>query len=384
MTKIRLPKSLPRQFRQCGRAAVLAACAAASNAAHALSPTEFFAKVSPSVWLVHTFDKEGMPMGTGSAVVIAPHTLITNCHVLKNVHSFQLQNNDRRYIGRLELWDTVRDVCQVKAALDAPAVELGDSNKVVVGQPVYALGAPKGFELTLSNGLVSALRRDDSRQLANIQTSAPISHGSSGGGLFDVDGRLIGITSSGVDDGQNLNFALPVSWVRELPARHLAAQGKDPRPVAATAATALAPPPEPLPPPLPIPAPAPAPAPVIVRTTRTPPPAPSPAPAAPAAPVVVAAAAPSNMPRVPFLNNARQVEYWNHVNNAPYPKVCVISDNGHWACAEGNRPRDRSQSWDPKVRALKRCAELAGKDCIVFQVDDKIVYQPSAETASQP
>jgi S1-C subfamily serine protease len=365
------PTAPPPRFARCLRAAVLAACLAASAAAQALTPSEFFAKVSPSVWLVLTYDQAGLPLKSGSAVVIAPHTLITNCHVLKGVHSFQLQNEGRRYIGRLELWDTPRDLCQVKAAMDARAVELGDSSRVVVGQPVYALGAPLGYELTLSNGLVSALRQDDTRQLAKIQTSAPISHGSSGGGLFDTDGRLIGITSSGVDDGQNLNFALPVAWVRELPRRHLAAQGKDPRPVAATAATPRDPMPAPLPPPLPVPEPPPA----IVAAPG--------APAAPAAPAPVAAA-PAGLPRIPFLSAVRQAEYWDHVNNAASPKACAISDNGHWACAEGNRPRDRSLPWDPKVRALNRCAEFAGKPCMLFQVDDKIVYQAPAATSTAP
>lgn len=396
------------------RAALLFACASIASAAQALSPSEFFARVSPSVWLVRTFDKAGMPLGTGSAVVIAPHTLITNCHVLKDVQSFQLENEGRRFIGRLELWDTARDVCQVKVPhLEAPAVVLGDSDKVVVGQPVYALGAPKGLELTLSNGIVSGLRHNAPGQLWKIQTSAPISHGSSGGGLFDIDGRLIGITSEGIEEGQNLGFALPVSWVRELPARHAAAGGKDTRPVAVTAPTPRDPDPSPVPPPLPLPSPpalapapvpvpvpAPAPAPTIIARTPAAPkavprPAPAPAPAPVPVPVpapvetptpVIAATAPPAAPlepagpRIPFLNDQRQREYWHYVNEASYPKACAISDNGHYACTGGTRPKDRSLSSDPKTRALKRCAELAGRECLLYQVDDRIVYRPPAPT----
>ena len=390
--------SLPwqRRLRRAARVAVLATCAAASNAVHALSPSEFFAKVSPSVWLVVTFDKDGMELGAGSAVVISPHTLVTNCHVLKQVHSFQLINAGRRYIGRLELWDTPRDLCQVKASMEAPAVELGDSGKLVVGQSVYALGAPKGLELTLSNGLVSALRHDQTGQLALIQTSAPISHGSSGGGLFDNDGRLIGITSSTREDGQNLNFALPVSWVRELPARHRAALGKDPRPVAITAATPQMPVPEPAPPPLPIPetappapaplpTPAPTPAPSPVRPTRPAPvpvlvPRPAPAPVAPAptpAPAVVATAPRSGGARVPFLNDERQGQLWTSYDDQQNPKACAISENGHFACAWGQHPKDRSQSPDPRYRALKRCAQLADQACMLYIVDDLVVYKPA-------
>jgi tetratricopeptide (TPR) repeat protein len=91
---------------------------------------------------------------------------------------------------------------------------------------VYALGAPKGYALTFSEGIISALRPasavidSKSRRLAAqqmIQTTAAISLGSSGGGLFDADGRLIGITTLQDISGQNLNFAMPVESLSALP-----------------------------------------------------------------------------------------------------------------------------------------------------------------------
>jgi tetratricopeptide (TPR) repeat protein len=87
-----------------------------------------------------------------------------------------------------------------------------------VGQRVYAIGAPKGLELTMSDGIISSLRELDSGRY--IQTTAPISPGSSGGGLFDEEGRLIGLPTLYLDKGQQLNFALPVEWVKDLPGRH--------------------------------------------------------------------------------------------------------------------------------------------------------------------
>ena len=390
------------------RTALLLACAALAPAARALTPAEFFAKVAPSVWLVQTYDKSGGWIAQGSAVVVAPDTLITNCHVLSKAKSFDVIHDNMAYVGHLDMWDAARDICQIKAAhLNAPAVALADTSQLVVGQPVYALGNPKGLELTLSNGLLSALRRDDMRRLTQIQTNAPISHGSSGGGLFDADGRLIGITTFNVDEGQNLNFALPVDFIRELPGRHLAVQQGRPMPVSPvpplSKSTTEAPPrptqvrteptpadelpvpapgpaPVPTPPrslvPLPIPAPEPAPAPVPARVTPRTTPAPAPA--------IVATAPPPGTPRIPFLNDRRQAEFRRYVSTEPYPKVCVISDNGHWACAHGKTSPDRVQSWDPMVRALKRCAELAGKACFVYQVDDRIVYQAPAAQASEP
>ncbi len=392
------------------RTAVLLACAGLAPAARALTPAEFFAKVSPSVWLVQTYEKNGAYIAQGSAVVVAPDTLVTNCHVLSKAKSFDVIHDNLAYVGHLDKWDPARDICQITTAahLNAPAVPLADTSQLVVGQPVFALGNPKGLELTLSNGLLSALRRDEMRRLTQIQTNAPISPGSSGGGLFDADGRLIGITTFNVDDGQNLNFALPVDFIRELPGRHLALVQGRPMPVSPvpppSRATAKDGPPRPTQVPttpipadtLPVPAPGAAPPaatpprPLLPPPTATPePPLPAPAPvparvAPRPAPAIVATAPSPDGPRIPFLNDHRQAEMRAYVRNEPTPRVCVISDNGHWACAHGTTAPDRFSSADPKVRALKRCAELAGKACIVYQIDDRIVFQPAEPQAAAP
>jgi hypothetical protein len=78
------------------------------------------------------------------------------------------------------------------------------------------------LELTLSGGLISSLRRTQSEPI--IQTDAAVSGGSSGGGLFDANARLIGITTFGIRGGQNLNFALPVEWIRDASVRGVTAQ----------------------------------------------------------------------------------------------------------------------------------------------------------------
>lgn len=78
---------------------------------------------------------------------------------------------------------------------------------------MYSVGALEGFELSLSDGLISQLRGEI------IQTTAPISPVSSGGGLLDAQGRLIGITTFGHKSGQNLNFAIPAEWIFALSAR---------------------------------------------------------------------------------------------------------------------------------------------------------------------
>jgi tetratricopeptide (TPR) repeat protein len=89
---------------------------------------------------------------------------------------------------------------------------------------VYAIGSPEGLELTFSEGVISALR--DTEGVRMVQTSAAISPGSSGGGLFDAQGNLVGVTTFYLKEGQSLNFALPGEWVSGTLAASTEAVGK--------------------------------------------------------------------------------------------------------------------------------------------------------------
>ena len=106
---------------------------------------------------------------------------------------------------------------------------VGTTKMLKVGAKVYAIGAPKGLELTLSDGIVSSLREVEGGHY--IQTTAAISPGSSGGGLFDESGALVGLITFYFSEGQNLNFAVPVEWVNAL------AQRSTPAPAAAPPVT---------------------------------------------------------------------------------------------------------------------------------------------------
>jgi len=215
---------------------------AAPAAPRSLSASDLYARLAPSVWVVRTYDQDNLRLGQGSAVAIGPQSLVTNCHVLKKAKRVEVSHESTALAATLELWDVSVDLCQLKVpGLTASAVELADEASLQVGQPVYALGAPQGLELTLSSGLISSLRLDPkTRQIGLIQTSAPISPGSSGGGLFDEFGRLIGITTAMIaaENAQNLNLARPVGMVRDLPQRHAAARASKASPTAAPAAPA--------------------------------------------------------------------------------------------------------------------------------------------------
>ena len=187
--------------------------------AEAKTPEEIFVQVSPSVVVVDILNEQGESIGLGSGAVIGAGQVVTNCHVTREAKKLQVRQSGKTFKATLQYADPERDLCQLSApGLQAPPVILGTSKKLRVGQRVYAIGAPKGLELTMSEGLISSLRDYEGSQY--IQTSAAISPGSSGGGLFDDQGQLVGITSFQFIEGQNLNFALPAEWIKQLPQRH--------------------------------------------------------------------------------------------------------------------------------------------------------------------
>jgi S1-C subfamily serine protease len=333
-------------------AALLAALLAPAHAA--LSPTEIFAKISPSIWRVQTYDADGVPLKLGSAVVVAPDTLVTNCHVLKSAARVTVRHEQTRAEARLAMWDTERDVCRlVTTGLKAPAVSLRLSGTLLVGQPVYALGNPEGLDLTMSSGLLSSIRRNERGQVVLLQTSAAISGGSSGGGLFDDQGVLIGLTTLGsvTGDAQNLNFAIPVDWIKELPQRHARLS----KPGAATTAAASA------------------------ATVSTPPVARN-ASAGPClgagqqtGPVLPSDADVVDTSRLPYANEKMRESYRTFLT-CPLPRAFAISEGGKWWYAWSTTPKDPTAPKDPSERALRSCEKSSGARCFLYAVDTRIVY----------
>jgi S1-C subfamily serine protease len=144
----------------------------------------------------------------GSAVAISDHLLLTNCHVVKGRELIKIIREHAVTDAKLVAADIGGDRCVLRAEgiTLLPVTGVRSFGDLAVGEHVYAIGAPRGLELTLSEGLLSGLRHQPGRNL--VQTSAAISPGSSGGGLFDERGNLIGITEMQVAGAaQNLNFA---------------------------------------------------------------------------------------------------------------------------------------------------------------------------------
>lgn len=196
---------------------LIAAVLSGSSAAD-LTPAEIFRAAAPSIVVVETYDEAGNSVGQGSGVTISSQLVVTNCHVFKDAVSAQVVYQTRSSAASLRHSDPDRDLCTLHVpGLTAPAAKLGNTASLQVGERSYAIGAPKGFTLTLTDGLISSLRPIPGGNV--IQTSASISPGSSGGGLFDSQAKLIGITTLYFKDSPQLNFAVPVEWIHELPGR---------------------------------------------------------------------------------------------------------------------------------------------------------------------
>ena len=186
--------------------------AAARLTGRKLSAPEIFRLVSPTLFVVTSRDSNGAITTLGSAVAIARDLVVTNAHVVRGASSIRVTQGEASWPASVAGEDREHDLCQLKVVgLAAAPALVRDSPGLRIGQRVYAVGAPQGLEMTLSEGLISGFR--DYRGQRVMQTSAPISHGSSGGGLFDEMGALVGITTFMLEGGQNLNFAILAEYV---------------------------------------------------------------------------------------------------------------------------------------------------------------------------
>jgi S1-C subfamily serine protease len=149
-------------------------------------------------------------LAQGSAVAVDSSTLITNCHIVDSRPLVYLVNQDGLVPLAIAAARRSGDTCILRAQKDilSAVARIRPFDSLKVGEGVMAIGSPHGFEATLTVGIVSQLRRRGEQRL--VQTTAPISGGSSGGGLFDYGGNLVGITTFSIRDAENLNFAISV------------------------------------------------------------------------------------------------------------------------------------------------------------------------------
>jgi tetratricopeptide (TPR) repeat protein len=203
---------------------LLALLAVMPQFALALTPSQVYEKVKDSIVVVKAYDQKGRQVGLASGVMLPSGDIITNFHVIKAGVRYTVGRGKQAASATLKAGDADKDLCLLTApGLAAKPARLGQAARLKVGEPVYAVGAPQGLELSLSEGIVSQLRGGPP---PIIQTTVAISPGSSGGGLFNAEGELVGITTFYLKDSQSLNFALPVEWIGQVARKkHLVQEG---------------------------------------------------------------------------------------------------------------------------------------------------------------
>ncbi|MED4301248.1 S-layer homology domain-containing protein [Geobacillus stearothermophilus] len=184
-----------------------------------LSRKDIIAK-KESVVTVYAYDENGEEQSQGSGFMVANGLIVTNFHVISGGASFTVvtSNGEEYEIEGVVDYDLDLDVALLKPVdlLPVKPLRLGSIDMVEVGDDVVAIGSPLGLSDSVSTGVVSAIRTLELEQgeADFIQFTAPVTHGSSGGPLFNMYGYVIGIVSFGLGEGE-LNFALAADYVRE-------------------------------------------------------------------------------------------------------------------------------------------------------------------------
>ena len=206
---------------------------AASSSGSSLTTEQVADLVSPSVVVITTeqvvysqwswYGQNQVESGAGSGVIISSDGYILTCaHVVDGASSITVTIGDKDYTATLVGEDTTSDIAVIKIDADGltPAT-VGNSDSLKVGQSVMAVGNPLG-ELggTVTGGMISALNRSVTIQgsssvntMSLIQMDASVSPGNSGGGLFNMNGELVGIVNakSSSSDAEGLGFAIPIN-----------------------------------------------------------------------------------------------------------------------------------------------------------------------------
>jgi V8-like Glu-specific endopeptidase len=201
-------------------AAMLAQNAPSTNKGGRLDIPAISREAHGAVVSIVVSDKNGHPVAQGSGFLISKDgQVVTNYHVIKNGSSAVIKFPDGAFfvVDGVLASDKDRDVAIIKAhGNDFRALTLGDSDRLQVGEEVVAIGSPLSLESTVSNGIVSAIRTVEDEGGKFLQITVPISPGSSGGPLFNMSGKVVGITTSHIKGGENLNFAIPINDVKPM------------------------------------------------------------------------------------------------------------------------------------------------------------------------
>ncbi len=192
-----------------------------------MTASEISEELSDSVFYIEVYDKQVNPLGSGSGFFITNDGVaVTNYHVIDGSYyaSITTVDGSSYLVSEVLAYDEELDVAILridKTSLDGiavpsfPVVTLADSDNIKAGQNVFTIGSPQGLQNTISSGIISNVKQIVGGQ-EFIQITAPISHGSSGGALINEYGEVLGITSAGITEAENIGFAIPINVIKSV------------------------------------------------------------------------------------------------------------------------------------------------------------------------
>lgn len=178
-------------------------------------------KIEPTVVLIITYDNTGKPLGQGSGFFISDNgDVITNRHVLEGANRAELKIADGKVFNIKKILGEDEDSDLIRVSTDVPKKFVNtlsiSGSLPETGEQVVVIGNPLGFERTVSDGIVSAIRESLLWGGRVVQITAPISPGSSGSPVVNLKGEVIGVATFTIERGQNLNFVIPGERVGKL------------------------------------------------------------------------------------------------------------------------------------------------------------------------
>lgn len=183
-----------------------------------MTTSQIAEEYSPSVVTIVALDENDQPLALGSGFFINGNgDIATNHHVLEGCFKaiIKTRKGDKGNVVEILKDDPELDLVIASTSLkDTKPIPFGDSDTITVGEDIIAIGNPAGLEGTISKGIISGIRKVDDSKF--IQITASISPGSSGGPVFNLSGKVIGIATAYLDYGQSLNFAMPINYLNSL------------------------------------------------------------------------------------------------------------------------------------------------------------------------
>ena len=178
---------------------------------------EELAQLASSIVMIAVLDGNGEPTATGSGIMIGKKGFIlTNFHVVKRgvIFAVRIEDDEKVYVtSEVIKYNPQLDLAVLRIDRELNPLPVYDGRKKLVrGQRVVAIGSPLGLFNSVSDGIISGFRKI--KDVDMIQFTAPISSGSSGGAVLNMYGEIIGISTAGVDSGQNINLAVDYSNIR--------------------------------------------------------------------------------------------------------------------------------------------------------------------------